>query len=182
MPRGATQDRKAFSRQFNPVPAVHASTFNGRTTKISASTTSSPGRPRAITSATRTSAASSTNSMPMSITVSCSLNSRISRKLRAPALPTTAPGHDGGHDARLFHEGVAQLVGGQGQREGEDGLESLGNEPVHPQGHRQQQPAAQAHGSADEQAGPARPGPPRPPSRPRRFPGPPPPPPRPRRR
>ena len=91
MPRGATQATKARSRQVRSEPDVESQTFAGRTTRISAATVAIPAQPRSVTCSTRTLAASSMNSMPTSITVSWSLNSRRSRSPRMRRLPTTTP-------------------------------------------------------------------------------------------
>ncbi len=66
-------------------------TPSGRMANIKIATVRMPPAPSATRSAMRTSAASSTNNRPISMTVSCSLNAYSSRQTRNSVLPTTRP-------------------------------------------------------------------------------------------
>ena len=130
MPRGPIHPMKSFWRMVRSARKVPARTHRGRTTRISAATTASPAHPRAVTWATRTSAARSTKSIPMSITVSCSLNSSRSRCTTIRALPTTTPAT---LTAAMPLSGMiarGDLVEGEDQAQGEHVLQALGHQAL----------------------------------------------------
>ena len=91
IPRGPIHEMNSLSRHASPAPMLDSQTTAGRTTTISAATTSSARGPIAATSAMRTSAASNTNNRPINSVVSCSLNSASSSIRWMRRLPTTRP-------------------------------------------------------------------------------------------